>query len=55
MTYTVYETTKTTYDPLEGLKLLGHPVAHYDDYTAMLDDWLNEFLQGTHNFFVEQE
>lgn len=50
--YTVYETTKTTYNPMEGLKLLGHPVAYYTDYTKMIDDWLNEFMSGTHNFFV---
>lgn len=53
--YTVYETQYTTYDPFKGLKLLSHPVAHYDDYTKMIDDWLNEFLDGTHNFFVTQK
>lgn len=53
--YTVYETTKTTYNPMEGLKLLGHPVAHYTDYTKMVDDWLYELCAGTHNFFVAEK
>lgn len=53
--YTVYETQTTTYDPFKGLKMLGHPVAHYDDYALMLDHWLTEFLDGTHNFFVQQK
>lgn len=50
--YTVYETQYTTYDPFKGLKLLGHPVAHYDDYVQMIKDWETELLDGTHNFFV---
>jgi hypothetical protein len=50
--YTVYETAYTTYDPFKGLKLLSHPVAHYDDYKQMIDAWLDEFFDGTHNFFV---
>lgn len=53
--YTVYETAKTTYNPLEGLKLLGHPVAHYDNDVDMYKDWINEFLDGTHNFIVSQK
>ncbi len=50
--YTVYETAYTTYDPFKGLKLLSHPVAHYDDYKQMINDWLDDFFAGTHNFFV---
>lgn len=50
-TYVVYETQHTTYDPFKGLKLLSHPVAHYDDYDQMIDDWLDDFFAGTHNFF----
>jgi hypothetical protein len=51
--YTVYETQYTTYDPFKGLAgRLGHPVAHYDNYDDMTKDWLNDFLAGTHNFFV---
>lgn len=53
--YTVYETQYTTYDPLKGLKLLGHPVAHYDNYDDMLKDWFNDFLSGTHNFIVSMK
>jgi hypothetical protein len=53
--YTVYETQYTTYDPFKGLKLLGHPVAHYDNYDDMVKDWLNDFLAGTHNFFVSMK
>ena len=53
--YTVYETQHSTYDPLEGLKILSHPVAHYDNYTAMVADWFNEFFDGTHNFIVSQK
>ena len=49
--YTVYETQYTTYDPFKGLKLMSHPVAHYDDYTKMIDDWSYELCAGTHNFF----
>lgn len=50
--YTVYETGHDT-DPTKGLRV-GHPVAHYTDYTKMVDAWLNEFLDGTHNFFVSE-
>lgn len=50
--YIVYETAKSTYNPTEGLKLLGHPVAVYDNYTQMVDDWIADLLEGTHNFFV---
>ena len=50
--YTAYETQYTTYDPFKGLKLLGHPVAHYDNYTKMINDWTSDFLAATHNFFV---
>jgi hypothetical protein len=53
--YTVYETAYTTYDPIKGLKLLTHPVAHYSDYKQMINDWLNDFFAGTHNFFVMME
>jgi len=53
--YTVYETAYTTYNPIKGLKLLTHPVAHYSDYNQMIADWLNEFFAGTHNFFVMME
>ena len=53
--YTVYETQHTTYDPFKGLKMLSHPVAHYDNYTAMIDDWLYEFSARTHNFIVSQK
>lgn len=49
--YIVYETATSTYSPTKGLKV-SHPVAHYDDYTQMVDDWLNDFLAGTHNFFT---
>lgn len=49
--YTVYESAGTSYDPIKGLHV-EHPVAHYDDYGAMIDHWLEEFLAGTHNFFV---
>lgn len=50
--YTVYETATTTYNPTVGLKV-GHPVAHYTDYSAMIRDWLDEFFAGTHNFMVD--
>lgn len=50
--YTVYETAYTTYDPHKGLKLLSHPVAHYDSYDQMIADWVGDFLAGTHNFFI---
>ncbi len=50
--YTVYETGHST-DPKKGMKV-GHPVAHYTDYTEMVDHWLNEFLDGTHNFIVSE-
>jgi len=53
--YTVYETAFTTYNPTLGLKLLTHPVAHYDDYKQMINDWLDEFFAGTHNFFATME
>jgi hypothetical protein len=53
--YTVYETQKTTYNPFEGLKLLGHPVAHYDNWDEMIADWEQDFVSGTHNFFVTQK
>lgn len=53
--YTVYETQYTTYDPFNGLKMLGHPVAHYDNYNDMIQDWLDDFFAGTHNFFVEMK
>jgi hypothetical protein len=49
--YVVYETSKTTLNPNQGLKV-GHPVAHYDDYSLMIDHWLVEFTDGTHNFFT---
>ena len=48
--YIVYETATSTYDPLKGLKV-AHPVACYDDESLMIKDWLNEFLDGTHNYF----
>ena len=53
--YTVYETQSTTYDPFKGLKMLGHPVAHYDSYNDMIQDWLDDFFAGTHNFFVSMK
>lgn len=53
--YTVYETQYTTYDPFKGLKILSHPVAHYDDYDHMIKDWMADFLSGTHNFFVSMK
>lgn len=48
--YIVYETASSTYSPTEGLKV-SHPVAHYENETQMIADWLNEFLDGTHNYF----
>lgn len=53
--YTVYETQNTTYNPLEGLKLLDDPVAHYENYDQMIADWEQDFISGTHNFFVTQK
>lgn len=53
--YTVYETQKTTYNPFEGLKMVGHPVAHYDNWEQMINDWFGEFVDGTHNFFVTEK
>jgi hypothetical protein len=47
--YTVYETIKDTLDPNQALRV-GHPVAHYTDYTQMVDDWLWDIVQGTHVF-----
>lgn len=49
--YIVYETATSTYDPIAGLKV-AHPVAHYDNKNDMFSAWLNEFFDGTHNFFV---
>lgn len=48
--YIVYETATSAYDPIKGLKV-SHPVAHYDDEMQMINDWLKEFLDGTHNYF----
>lgn len=54
--YTVYETTAAVKDgPFKCLKTLGHPVAHYDNAEEMYKDWINEFLDGTHNFIVSQK
>jgi hypothetical protein len=34
--YVVYESQYTTYDPFKGLKIIGHPARHYDDYDSMV-------------------
>lgn len=52
--YIVYETATSTYDPIKGLKV-SHPVAHYEDEMQMINDWLKEFLDGTHNYFLVME
>lgn len=49
--YTVYETT--TRDPSKALKV-RRPVAFYDDYTKMVDDWFDCLLAGTHTFLKVQ-
>lgn len=54
--YTVYETAANVKDgPFMCLKMLTHPVAHYDNDVDMYKDWINEFLDGTHNFIVSQK
>lgn len=50
--YTVYETT--TCDPSKALKV-RRPVAFYDDYTKMVDDWFPDLCAGTHVYMKTQE
>lgn len=49
MEYTVYETAVTTRDPIKGMRV-AHPVAHYDNYSLMIEHWFGEFVDGTHLF-----
>ena len=47
--YTVYETSAPTKNPRVALRP-GHPVAHYDNYHDMVNDWLLDLSVGTHVF-----
>lgn len=51
--YVVYETKGVTYDPLTGLSG-AVPVAKYKSYTDMVDAWLFQLVNETHNFYVEK-
>lgn len=50
--YVVYETTVNTMNNQHGLKMIGHPVAHYTNFCDMIADWSTDILFGTHIFFV---
>lgn len=52
ITYTVYETTSR--NPSKALKVI-RPVAHYTDYSLLIDHWFQDILAGTHTFMKVQE
>lgn len=50
--YIVYETTSR--NPSKALKVT-RPVAHYTDYSLLIDHWFQDILAGTHTFMKVQE